>query len=363
MNHNCLYAIIATAIAVQPLSAETTQKLSATKANEYALVYSLPNTVIDITLETEKTVRTPGEFFNYAKRILNVDNPVAQPSVDYTLKSVTVTTRGIPDPERRYAVKFSAGATPFMILSADEVPLAVNTEETRTQAAVTLPVAQKAAPTPLQTQAARQVMTEEMLRSQSTLKRAQIAAEQLYALRQSRSDLLTGQADQMPPDGQAMQLVLDNLNAQEAALTAMFLGTEQTSTEVTTISFTPTAADNDITSKVIARISSVDGIVAPDNLSGAPVTLSYKVISRGEMPANEKGLPLAFPKNGFAYCIPGTAQITISYDGKEFAQKAITVAQAGIDYGVAPNSFTDKKAPVYMILDPATGAAVEIGTK
>ena len=363
MKRNCLFAIIAAAIAVQPLSAETTQKLSATKANDYALVYSLPLTTIDITLETVKTVRTPGEFYNYAKRILNVDDPVAEASVEYTLKSVTITTRGVADPDRRYAVKFSSGATPFMILSDNDVPLAINTEDVRIPKADPIPVAQEAAPTPLQTEAARQVMTEEMLRSQSTLKRAQIAAEQLYALRQSRSDLLTGQADQMPPDGQAMQLVMDNLNAQEAALTAMFLGTEQTSTEVKTISFTPSAADNDISSRIIARLSSVDGIVDANNLSGAPITLSYKVVSRGELPLNDKGAPLPFPKNGFAYCIPGTAQVTVTYEGEDFAEKNVNIAQAGIDYGVAPNSFADKKAPVYMIIDPATGAAIEIGTK
>ena len=362
MKHNRIFVIIAAALAFNA-SAETTQKLSATKANDFAIVYSLPLTSVDITLETVRTVRTPGEFHDSAKRILNVDDPVEQPSVDYTLKSVTITTHGVPDPSRRYSVKFNSGSAPFMILSANDVPLAVNTEEVYTPKAVGLPVPQDAAPSPLQTEAARQVMTEDMLRSQSTLKRAQIAAEQLYALRQSRSDLLTGQADQMPPDGQAMQLVLDNLNAQEAALTAMFLGTEQTSTEVSTISFTPSAADSDINGKVIARLSSVDGIVDANNLSGAPITLTYKVTSRGEMPKNEKGTPLPFPKNGFAYCIPGTAQVSVSFDGEKLADKSVDIAQAGIDYGLAPNSFTDKRAPAYLIIDPATGAAIEIGTK
>lgn len=362
MKHKFISTVIIAAIALGA-SAETTQKLSATKANDFAIVYSLPLTTVDITLETVKTVRTPGEFYDYAKRILNVDDPVAEPSVEYTLKSVTLTTHGTPDPNRRYAVKFSSGSTPFIILSSNDVPLAVNTEDTYTPKTEALPVAQEAAPSPLQTDAARQVMTEDMLRSQSTLKRAQIASEQLYALRQSRSDLLTGQADQMPPDGQAMQLVLDNLNAQEAALTAMFLGTEQTSTEVTTISFTPSATDNDINGKVIARLSSVDGIVSADNLSGAPITISYKVVSRGEMPLNDKGTPLPFPKNGFAYCIPGTAKIAVSYDGQNFAEKSVDIAQAGIDYGLAPNSFTDKRAPAYLIFDPATGAAIEIGAK
>lgn len=356
-------AIAAATVFSLPAAAETTQKLSATKANDYAIVYSLPLTTIDITIETKKTVKTPGEFYNYAKRILNVDDPISQPSVDYTLENVVITTHGVPDPKRQYAVKFSAGSTPFIMLSSNDVPLSVNTEKQYTPKSVALPVAQEAQPTPLQTEAARQVMTEDMLRSQSTLKRAQIAAEQLYALRQSRSDLLTGQADQMPPDGQALQLVLDNLNAQEAALTAMFVGTVQTSTEVKTIRFTPSASDSKISSKVIARLSSVDGIVDANDLSGAPISISYNVTSHGEMPLNDKGIALPFPKNGFAYCIPGTAEVSVNYEGKEYAKSSVDIAQAGIDYGIAPNSFTDKKAPAYMVLDPATGAAIEIGSK
>lgn len=125
-----------------------------------------------------------------------------------------------------------------------------------------------------------------MLQSQSTAKRAELAAAQIFALRQSRNDLITGQADQMPPDGKAMQLVLDNITAQEAALTAMFLGTEQVSTDVTTFTYTPEeAASNDI----VARISSFKGIVDSDDLSGAPVYISIDVTDQGKLPVNEKG--------------------------------------------------------------------------
>ena len=79
-----------------------------------------------------------------------------------------------------------------------------------------------------------------MLQSQSSAKRAELAAQRIYELRQSRNDLITGQADQMPPDGEAMKLVMDQIAAQEAALTAMFIGTEQRETDVQTITYRPT---------------------------------------------------------------------------------------------------------------------------
>lgn len=353
-------ASLVLAVSASPaLSGQTTQRLSATKANDYGVVYTLPSTAIDVTFEIEKITRTHGEFYKYAKRILNVNDPIVEDSEEYSLKSIVLSTHGVPNPDERYLVKFSPGSSIFMLLNDSDIPLAINTERIYEPEKPKLPEAVEPEPSPLQSPAARQVITAEMLQSQSSLKRAQLAAEQLYALRQSRSDLLTGQADQMPPDGQAMKIIMDNINAQEAALTAMFVGTEQSSTEVITISVLP--GDSDFTDRVIARISPIEGLVSADDLSGVPVYMSYNIKSRGEYPVNEKGVQLTFPKNGLAYCIPGTAEITVSFEGNEEASATFDIAQAGIVYGLNPGSFTHKREPLYLILDPATGAAIEIG--
>ncbi len=339
--------------------AQTTQKLSATKANEYGIVYTLPKTVFDITIETETTVKKPGEYYKYAKKYLNIDNPIADQSVETVVKSVTVVPRGVSDPDRRYMVQFKPGTSPYMIIGDNNLPLAVNTDKVLEIESDPLPTPRKAEPTPLETEAARQVVSEEMLQSQSTAKRAELAAAQIYALRQSRTDLITGQADAMPPDGKAMQIVMDNIAAQEAALVAMFAGTTQVYTDVKTIEYDPVG---DVKDQIIARVSATDGVVDADDYSGAPVTLSLKITERGEMPVNEKGVEIPFPKNGFAYCIPGKAQVKIEYEGEKMFDKTFDMGQFGIVYGLNPNSFTDKKAPVYLIFDPTTGAAAEIGT-
>lgn len=363
MKPGIISSFLLLSLSTTPIYAQTTQKLSATKANDYAIIYSLPKTAIDITIVTRKTVETPGEFYEYAKSILNVDNPIKESSTRYTIDKVIIRTHGEPNADERYAVKFSSGSAPYILLSPDNVPLAVNTDETYEPVKIEIPAPERAEATPLQTPAARQAITSEMLKSTTQLKRAQLAAEQLYTLRQSRTDLLTGEADQMPPDGQSMQLILDNLNAQEAALTAMFLGTRQTSTDVKTFTYIPPTDTTQLKGHIIARLSAIDGLVAPDDLSGAPINLNYSVTQHGEMPVNEKGIKLTFPKNGFAYCIPGKAQIGITYEGQELTRSTVNVSQAGVIYGLAPNSFTDKRAPVYLIFDPSTGAAVEIGSK
>lgn len=343
-------------------SAQTTQKLSASKANDFGLVYNLPTTVLDVTIEAEHTVRTPGEFYSYAKKYLNIDNPITEPSQSWTVKSVNVNSRGVADPKEQYLIQFKPGQTPYIVTDENSMPLAINTENTVQAETPELPQPQKAAPTPLQTEAARQVVTEDMLRSQSMAKRAELAAQRIYELRQSRNDLITGQADQMPPDGKAMQIIIDQIAAQEAALTAMFVGTTQTSTDVATFTFIPSSED-DRQNKVLARISATDGIVGADDLSGDPVTLQLRVKERGRLPLNEKGETREMPKGGVAYRIPGTAQISIDFDGRTMWEGTVDAAQYGIVYGIDPKVFADKKSPAYAIFDPVTGALRELGSR
>ncbi|MDE6277726.1 MAG: DUF4831 family protein [Muribaculaceae bacterium] len=342
-----------------PVLAQTSQKITAGKATEYGLIYSLPVTALDITIEAELSSETPGEFSNYARRHLGDDTAIRKASRSARLKSITITPRGIADPENRWVAQFKAGSTPFMILSPEGIPLAINTEEASMPQAPTLPEAKAAAPSPLETEAARQAVTQEMARSSSVSKRAELAAQRIFELREMRSDILSGQSDNTPPDGKAMQLVLDNIAAQEAALTAMFLGTRSTRTDVRTIELVPDSAEID--SRVIARISAIDGIVDADNLAGAPVRLSLQILEPATLPANDKGEPKRFPKGGVAYTIPGTALVSVDYEGSEAASKEVSLAQLGVTFGLDPALFTDKKAPSMVRFDPTTGAILIIG--
>lgn len=343
------------------LSAQTTQKLTANKSNDYGLIYNLPLTSIGVVVEAEREVKNPGDFFRYAKKYLNMD-PVKSRVETWSIKSVSITTQGVPDTKESYLVQFKAGATPTMIVDANSFPLAVNDDSFEMPPATAIPAPQAPKPTILETPAAAQAMTQDMLQSQSSAKRAELAAAKIYELRQSRNDIISGQADQMPADGKAMQLALDNLSSQEEALTAMFVGTTQTSTDVEVYDW---MFDGSIASKtrvVVGRLSQVDGLVDADDLSGEPIYLEVEVAARGELPVNDKGEEKKFPKGGLAYCVPGEANVSVVYNGRTLASKRVQVAQLGVVFGLDPTMFTDKKAPAYVHFDPSTGSVVEIGS-
>lgn len=340
-------------------SAQTSQKLTAGKATEYGLVYTLPLTALDFVIEAKITVETPGDFHNYARRHLGESGAITESSRRVELLSVSILTEGVPDPENRWLAQFKAGSTPYMILTPDGVPLAINTESVAEIPAPKLPTARAAAPSPLETEAARQAITAEMARSSSLSKRAELAAQRIFELREMRSDLLSGQSDNAPADGKAMQLVLDNLSAQEAALTAMFLGTRTERTVVERMQILPDSAD--ISGRIIARLSSTEGIVDQDNVSGSPLTMNLTILEAAELPVNDKGEPKRFPKGGVAYTIPGTALVELFFQGRKVASREVSLAQLGVTFGLDPALFTDKKAPSKVQFDPATGAILLLG--
>lgn len=367
LTRNLIIALgIAAAAAPAPMAAQQVTRLSATKANDYGIVYSLPRTALSITLGAEGTVSTPGEFYQYAERYLGPQaarQAIARPSSTWKLTSASITPVGVPDTAGdTWLMQFKSGSSAFLMVDEAGLPLAIGTDNVEAPAPVASDSASPRRPDRSATErtAARYAMTEDMVQSSSIGKRAALAAAQIMELRRSRQDYLTGQADAMP-DGAALKLILENINAQEEALTAMFLGTVRKDSQTVTLTFTPT--DGPESDRVIARLSPTAGFVDADDLSGAPVYLNLTVTDRGKMPVNEKGETKKFPKNGIAYCIPGSADVAIDFDGRTFCSRSVNLAQLGLVYGLDPSIFTDKKAPAYVIFDPTTGGIRELGTK
>ncbi|MDE7388454.1 MAG: DUF4831 family protein [Muribaculaceae bacterium] len=339
--------------------AQQTQRLNASKANEYGLIYTLPSTALQITIEAERTVRTPGEFYKYASRYLGTSEAVATPSESWRPVRAVITPVAIADPDaEQYLITLKGGASPFMMVNAKGLPLTINTDNVPDVRPAALPQPRKASPSPLDGPDARRALTAEMVQSSSLAKKAELAAARIMEIRQSRNDYLTGQADQMP-DGEALKLIMSSLDSQEEALTAMFLGTEQTSTEVMTYTVVPNDSE---TNRVIARLSSTNGLVDADDLRGAPIYLNVDVIERGTLPANEKGEPRKMPKGGIAYRIPGTARVSVTFDGTTLANGNFEIAQFGVVYGLDPSLFANKKSPAYLIFNPLTGGISKLGT-
>lgn len=245
---------------------------------------------------------------------------------------------------------------PFVYLREDGVIAAVNTEpEKMNVQQSTLPESKLASVNP------RRYFTQETLMAGSLAKQAELVSRQIFDLRLSRQDILTGEAENMPPDGHAYKVVMDEINVQEKVLTEFFSGSETTEYFTQTITIIP---DNkDINQSVISRFSEKLGLVDSDNLAGDPIYLSLKnKAPKEETQLSEKELKQWEKKlsEGLVYNIPGKAELVIEYKNKRVKSIETDVVQYGSQDVLTKKMFDNMKQPIKILFYPELGAIKQI---
>lgn len=355
MRMRILFLVGVMAAMIASADAQQTKILTAEKHNEYGLIYTLPVTAFDVEVTAVKEVRQAGPYYQYAMKYIGTDKVVEEDAEIWTIKSVKLRPYGVPDPDERYLMQLKPGATTFIGVDSNGMLLTINKN----------PEIDEKEPTPAQEFEGEklsdkeylQYVGEDFIASQSSAKQAQMLAENLMEIRESKLALTRGTADVMPTDGKQMELMLNSLAHQEHALTAAFVGNVTKETVVRNFTFIP--SDNGRT--VLFRLSNFAGFVDADDYSGDPVYMNVGVTNQGELPVDAKGETKKLPKDAVAYCVPGTAEISVSFLGKNLFSKEYEIAQFGVTFGLDPSLFSDKKAPSYAVFDPATGALKELG--
>ncbi len=336
--------------------AQDVVKLLPEKFNDYALNYYLPRTVIEVEFVATKTSYKKGPLYQYAPKYLGSHDAITRDEETWTLDYASIIPRGIANTENRYQMTFKAGQTPYIYISTENTILSANTLPI-TQDTDTFPLVEQALSTEIDM---TKVLTEEILMSGSVAKMAELTAKQIYFIRQSRIDLLTGEADNIPSDGESLRIIIEQLEQQESALMALFLGQKTTERHIKRIVYTP--GSEDVSNHILTRFSTRQGFVDATDLSGAPIYLTINVIERGEYPVDNKGNIKSVPKGAIAYTIPGKANILIKYNKDELINTDMYIAQLGVVFGLDPALLTHKKEPTYVVFDPVTGAISAIGS-
>jgi hypothetical protein len=338
-----------------PLSAQTkVVKKSAVKANNFGITYSLPKTSLIVSATVTKYTSTAGPYYKYADKYLGVKDAVTENKTYYKLQGVKLLNKGVPDADNTFVVEFKQGTVaPYACLTEEGLLCSINADYEFP--AVERSSEHKSVSSDADNSAS--VLSEEFLMAGSTAKQAEVAAKQIYRIRESRLNILTGEADNLPPDGEAMKLVIKQLQDQENALNKLFVG--NTTQETMTYDFVITPVE-DIEKDVLFRFSTQLGVLDADDLGGEPVYLSLKATEKApeldpkEAEKKEKSL------KGIVYNIPGKAQVTITLGSERLYKGDVQVTQFGSRECLAPVMFEDKKAPIKVLFYPETGALKQI---
>lgn len=320
--------------------------------NETAIVYYMPKTELVITLSYERMEQKPGIFYQYAQRYLGAKDIVTKQKTTYRLSDIALSTLAIADPNRAYKVNMQKGYnTQLLSLTPDGRLAGYNIREENTNEK---PKGCEIIGNETGLQEKLMPLLEEHFLTGSLAKMAEGTAKQIYRIRETRLNILGGDVEHVPADGQAMQLVLNELDKQEQALVELFIGTTQLTHHTHTIHYLPA---DDIEKEVICRLSKHTGIVDKNDLSGEPIYLTLK--------AHKQSLQMSYmisPKTTIPsqlyYNLPGTADIVLQYQTLSMAQ-SIIVAQYGVAIPLALDLFNTKQH--YRIyIHPETGNILSI---
>lgn len=329
--------------------------------------YYLPKTAISISITTEKTTYIPGELCQYADRYLRINNISNKEDISYAIKSATLSTEGIPDESKLYHILFSTNSVaPLVTMTESGILQGINISTRElyptSYTATTLPaIASKKTLTP------RSYMTEEMLMTGSKAKLAELAAKEIYNIRESKNLIIRGQNEHMPKDAESLQIILAGLEEQEEALTQLFVGTTTTETTTQTYQVIPESSAERV---LLGRFSRKLGLLHGDDLAGAPIYIDIKnkqslpspIVEPTPTTSTSKKEKKVKPENlqdGLVYIIPGKAEVSVYTNTKLLTEGALTLAQFGKTETLSSTLLT-KKQNIKIALDPVTGALRQV---
>ena len=288
---------------------------------EEGVTYFLPHTRLLISVTARKTTLTPGEYSAYAQKYLRLKNVPREVTEQWELLNVKIHPYGVADRNQAYTIKLNPkSAAPLVSLTPDGRLLAINTQA-ETEAPLPQPKVEKDNNTSRLNP--NDFKTEEILAAGSTMKMAELAANEIYDIRENRSLLAKGQADFMPKDGTQLKMMMEQLDKQEAGLLMLFEGTKSSETHTFTFSYDPTSETG---ADVLFRFSKYFGPVSPDDLSGDPIYIKIKNITTTQAIAEEKKKK---EEKDLRYIVPGKADVQIFDNQKQYAAMPVSIAQFG----------------------------------
>ena len=327
-----IFLLLVGAMTVSAVSAQVM------KEDESALVYYSPKTTI--ALEFSYTVEhfERGQYAEYADALLGISDIVMETGSVCTLKDVRVGTAVSTDYNRPHKV-VNDGAFPLL--------LTINDKGLLTGYNV-LPLPQKQMPRKEHeckkhehecppTRVAP--YPEEVLKAANPQAKALEIAKQIFHLRETRMYLLNGEVEHAPADGEAMKLVLEELDNQERALTELFIGRKHMRHEHKTVRVEPSNEG------ALLFFSEENGFTDSDNIDADTIEVRMLCQQQEAQPLDQKAKKKAQELSQIVYNVPGYCTVNVLYQGKSLADNKIPVAQFGIDVALPKKMFTGKELP------------------
>ena len=306
---------------------------------ESALVYYSPKTVImlDFTYTTERQER--GIYADFAEKLLSTKDVVEANATTCELNEVKIGTSTATDYNRPHKIAVESGFPMLLTINDKGILTGYNVPAEGKNAPKQHNISKRYAPKECYNDVKLAPYPEEVLKSVSPEAQAREVAKQIFHLRETRMYLLTGEVDHAPADGKAMELVLNELEKQERALTELFTGKKEYITEHKFVRIEPTNEGH------LLFFSAENGFTESDNIDADTIEIRMACQPQSATPADPKSKKKSNQLSQIVYNIPGHCSVDIYYKGRKLASREVPVAQLGVDVALPNSLFTGKELP------------------
>ncbi len=321
---------------------------------EAAVVYYSPKTAIHVDFTYTEEKQEAGIYAQYAEEMIGAENAIKTTKTTYSIKDVRVGTSTATDYTRPHKVAAEPG-----------VPMLLTINERGLLTGYNLPAEKKEAQSRPNEQAKVRgahkhpetgvaPLPEEVLKAATPLAQAHAVARQIFHLRETRMYLINGEVEHAPADGEAMRLVLEELDKQERQLTELFTGKRSKRTLHKKVRM------NEGETEKVLFFSDENGFTSAENVEADSVKISIAIRPQTYAPAKEekkkkKGSELS----QIVYNLPGKGIVSVRYKNETLAHRTVPMAQYGIDVPLTKEFFTGKELPV-IVFSEKTGNIVSI---
>jgi hypothetical protein len=321
------------------------------KVNDGSLIYALPMTVFNITVEFQHTIEKPGPYARYATDMLGIKDIISRESEKWAISKIGITSSEELDPSEFYVIETNVIAM-ANALELKKYGLILDINPAVYETGRMIPVSNAGGRAmiafndlgsdeyflsqndtayrvvKLDTSFVRIPYLVERKKSLNTEQLADKAAKALLELRDGKQFILTGEANVFPQSSAG----IDEINRLEREYTALFAGKSVTETRTLTYTLVPDK-ENAGKQYTLFRFSESAGPSAASSSAGTPVVAELipagkiKDITIITRPAEEGKSIQTFDK--LYYRIPEVVTLKVSSAGKSYVETRKLVYQLG----------------------------------
>ncbi|HBF87856.1 MAG TPA: hypothetical protein DDX39_04360 [Bacteroidales bacterium] len=361
-NNFTMIKIISVVLLIFAISACTSVKVvNVNEAEKYydgGIIYSLPETVLQIDVELKKTTYIRGPFFEYAEKYLNINNVIKKNHTEWEIINVDINSIAEPDYNNYFVLKSNnktimngltlnekgviesinlVSKSPKSVesdnliidiakpeIEAQFTDLSIKRNINELQDTVYKKVKQD-------TSFVRVPIIRKQLEKKSINEKAEEAANFIIKLRKRRFKVLTAQTETQISGTGSVQSMIAELDKLEEEYLSLFIGKKYEETIIKNFTYTPNKS-KDLNVSILFNLSKENGIVSKEDQSSQQVIV--KVINDGKTKVIDSYLAKKEEEKtkeikGLVYRIPDLASVQVLLGEDVIARKKLLVAQFG----------------------------------